>query len=102
MSDPRHTNESFAQKSSLAKLAFCRGLLNDLDPKKPPLDANSKEFRWQYRALQERVSVYSECLAELVGSPQSQPEDLRKATAALNLSLDYFEDVLAPKSDPGE
>ena len=45
------------------RLTRCRALLARLDPERPPPYVHAKEFRWQYRALRERVHLYSERLA---------------------------------------
>ena len=82
-------------RSGYIKLRYCRVLLSDLDPQRPPLAAQAREFSWQYRALSERVDVLSDRLA-VSGRDRSEPldESLRKAEAAVDLSLQYFQDVL--------
>lgn len=86
--------------SRRARLRRGRALLKVLDPNRPPALVRPREFQWQYRALRERVYVYSELLDD--GSTESTLAGfsaLERAEAAVNLSLQYFDDVLAPKSD---
>jgi len=84
------------------RLEQCRALLRELDPDKPPTAAHAREFQWQYRALRERVHLYSERLAA-VGDPGGSCDyNLRKAETAIELSLRYFCDVLAPSRKPDD
>ena len=90
-------------RSGYIKLRYCRVLLSDLDPRRPPTAAQAREFQWQYRALSERVDVLSERLAATSREP-SEPldESLRKAEAAVDLSLQYFHDVLSDGDGDGD
>jgi len=58
-----------------------------------------REFQWQYRALRERVSVLAECLDETARPPGQAKTELRRAETAIDISLQYFENVLNPKCD---
>lgn len=79
------------------RLQRCRALLRELDPDRPPVSAQSREFKWQYRALRERVYLYSERLAEIDRGQHVTDSALRKAEMALDLSLRYFCDILTPR-----
>jgi hypothetical protein len=79
------------------RLQRCRALLRELDPDKAPVSAQAREFKWQYRALRERVHLYSERLAAIDQGRHVPDSALRKAEMALDLSLRYFCDVLTPK-----
>jgi hypothetical protein len=78
----------------------CRALLQVLDPDHPPASVNGREFRWQYRALLERVRVYSERLERAQASSGLTDLRLQRTEAAIDLSLRYFRDVLTPDEDP--
>jgi len=78
------------------RLQRCRALLQEIDPDRPPTAVHAREFRWQYRALRERVHLYSERLAAAESAPPND-SGLQKAEMAIELSLQYFNDVLAPK-----
>lgn len=80
----------------------CRALLQVLDPEHPPPRVNAREFRWQYRALLERVRVYSERLERAQASRGVPDLRLQRTEAAIDLSLRYFRDVLTPDEDPEE
>lgn len=76
--------------------------MDRLDPTCPPRNSLPKVFRWQYRALCERVAVYEQCL-----SSEKEPDDrsdpaLQRAELALDNSLHYFKTVLAPDADEYE
>ena len=88
-----------AGRSGRAKLRICRVLLNRLDPDRPPATTKAKEFRWQYRALSERVDVYAERLRTAQEAEDPVEPALQRAEYAIDLSLLYFRDVLAPRSD---
>jgi len=78
------------------RLRQCRALLRALDPERPPSTEQAREFRWQYRALLERVHLYSERLEVVDKSLQRHDLALQKAETALELSLQYFRTALAP------
>lgn len=84
------------------RLQRCRALLRELDPDKPPAAVHAREFRWQYRALRERVHLYSERLEAANDARPPGDYSLQKAEMAIELSLQYFRDVLAPKPSPDE
>jgi hypothetical protein len=85
--------------SRQARLRRCRALLKVLDPDRPPALVRPREFQWQYRALRERAYRYSELLDGRADVGFARHSALERAEAAVNLSLQYFDDVLAPKSD---
>jgi hypothetical protein len=88
---------ALAADESRARLGRCRELLEQLDPHRPPTAAQAREFRFQYRALRERVYLYSErldALDALDASRRRYDHVLQKAETALELSLQYFRDVL--------
>jgi hypothetical protein len=86
--------------SRRARLRRGRALLKVLDPARPPALVRPREFQWQYRALRERVHVYSELLDDgAAAASLATHSAIERAEAAVNLSLQYFDDVLAPKSD---
>ena len=55
MSATRPVTSPGGMRSGYLKLRYCRVLLGDLDPRRPPARAKPSEFQWQYRALMERV-----------------------------------------------
>ena len=77
-------------------------ILRRLNPELPPRTTTAREFRWQYRALRERIHVYSECLEKTPDSAGPQEPALAKAELAIDLSLNYFQDVLAPRTENDE
>jgi len=78
------------------RLQQCRELIREIDPNKPPSAVQAREFDWQYRALRERVHLYSEQL-EAANDPEASSDYwLRKTEMAVELSLRYFHDVLTP------
>jgi hypothetical protein len=79
------------------RLQRCRALLGELDPDRPPTTAQAREFRWQYRALRERVHLYSQCLEAIPNASPADDYAMRKAETALELSLQYFRNVLTPR-----
>lgn len=79
-----------------SRLKRCRALLRVLDPERPPTSDQAREFRWQYRALRERVHLYSERLEALEDSSHCHEHDLHKAETAIELSLEYFKNALSP------
>lgn len=81
------------------RLQRCHALLRQLDPSKPPVTAPPREFQWQCRALRERVHLYSERLAEIDDPDAVQDQTLNKTEWAIALSLNYFQNVLAPPED---
>lgn len=81
------------------RLQCCRALLEQLDPDKPPVTAQAREFRWQYRALRERVHLYSESLENVNDPEKTSDFGFHKAETAIDLSLRYFQDVLPDESD---
>lgn len=78
------------------RLQRCRELLREIDPNKPPSAVHAREFDWQYRALRERVHLYSERLEAANDAEASSDYRLRKTELAVELSLRYFHDVLTP------
>jgi len=74
-------------------------ILRRLDPEHPPRTTTAREYRWQYRALRERVQVYSDRLENAPDPVSAQETALMKAELAIDLSLNYFQDVLSPKSE---
>lgn len=84
------------------RLSRCYQLLDGLNPDRPPATVRRKEFRWQYRALLERVQLYSERLAAAENPVDSPDPALQRAEFAIELSLRYFHDVLTPKVEPGD
>jgi hypothetical protein len=86
------------------RLKRCRALLRELDPDRPPAAVQAREFHWQYRALRERVHLYSEHL-EAVEDPEGASDyGLLKTEMAVKSSLRYFCEVLEPlpEQDDGE
>lgn len=82
------------------RLKRCRALLRELDPEKPPVTARAREFQWQYRALRERVHLYSERL-EAARDPEGASDyGLLKTEMAVKSSLRYFCEVLEPEPRP--
>jgi hypothetical protein len=81
------------------RLKRCRELLERLDPDRPPAYVHAKEFGWQYRALRERVHLYSERLAAAGDSVKAPAEGMLKAEIAIELSLRYFQDVFTPQRE---
>jgi hypothetical protein len=84
------------------RLQRCRALLDQLDPNEPPVSAQAREYRWQYRALRERLHLFSERLETTENPERSSDHRLEQVEAAIELSLQYFNDVLAhtrPKKD---
>jgi hypothetical protein len=77
------------------RLKSCFALLQQLDPDKPPSSTHAREFRWQYRALRERVQLYSERLAATEDPDEARGSELNQTEWAIELSLTYFRDVLA-------
>jgi hypothetical protein len=77
-----------------SRLLRCHALLSQLDPDRPPVATQAREFRWQYRALRERVQLYAERLTVVEAAYRSYDGALQKAEAAIELSLQYFCDVL--------
>lgn len=103
MSISSQNTQRSAGTSGHAKLRFCRALLSRLDPARPPATTKPKEFRWQYRALSERVDVFAERLEKTPAHPGAHEETaLQRAEYAIDLSLLYFQDVLAPKTEGDE
>lgn len=84
------------------RLTRCRALLARLDPERPPPYVHAKEFRWQYRALRERVHLYSERLAAARDPVHAPDSRLLKAEFAIELSLQYFQDVFTPQREVEE
>jgi hypothetical protein len=82
-----------------ARVTRCRALLARLDPDRPPPYVHAGEFRWQYRALRERVHLYSERLAATTDPIAAPDSRLLKAEFAIELSLQYFQDVLTPQRE---
>lgn len=80
-------------------LSRCDTLLESLDPRCPPQRATQKEFRWQYRALKERIEVYRQVLSSADRHSAASTASLQKAETALVLSLQYFNSVLKPATD---
>lgn len=85
---------ALATDAAHLRLSRCRALLSKLDPDSPPPAAQPREFRWQYRALLERVHLYSECIEAVDDPLRSSDYALRKAETAVELSLQYFRNVL--------
>jgi hypothetical protein len=79
------------------RLKRCRALLRELDPEKPPAAVHAREFRWQYRALRERVHLYSERLEAAKDPEGASDYGLLKTEMAVKSSLRYFCEVLEPK-----
>ena len=80
------------------RLKRCRALLRELDPARPPPLVRAREFHWQYRALRERVHLYSERLRAATDPETASDQDLLKTEMAIESSLRYFCDVLEPRS----
>jgi len=81
-------------------LETCRALLETLDPERTPPRTTPKEYAWQIRALRERVEVYERLSRSAEASKAPADALLQRAEVALDLSLRYFEDLLAPPSEP--
>ena len=94
--------EDSGNVSARRKLDYCRALLAEMDPQHPPHTAQAREFSWQYRALRERVAVYSACLEAAPDRARASQRALEKAQFAIDLSLQYFHDVLKPTGDAEE
>jgi hypothetical protein len=84
------------------RLQRCRALLRELDPERPPTAVHAREFQWQYRALRERVYVYSERLAAARDPEAASDYGLLKTEMAVKSSLRYFCEVLEPEPNPEE
>jgi hypothetical protein len=74
-------------------------ILRKLDPEHPPRSTTRREFRWQYRALRERIHAYAERLENTPAPATAQEPALVKAELAIDLSLNYFQDVLSPRTE---
>lgn len=79
------------------RLQRCRALLRELDPNKPPAKVHAREFHWQYRALRERVHLFSERLSSVEDQERASDYRLEKAEVAIDLSLRYFHEALQPE-----
>jgi hypothetical protein len=90
----RITLSALASDARSLRLKRCRALLKVLDPELPPTADQAREFRWQYRALLERVQMYAERLDTVEESLQGYDHTLQKAETALELSLRYFNHAL--------
>ncbi len=99
MSIANQHHQRLRGRSRRAKLRYCRMILRKLNPERPPRTTTEREFRWQYRALRERIHVYSECLENVPDPVNAQEPSLVKAELAIDLSLNYFQDVLAPRTE---
>lgn len=82
------------------RLKRCRALLKELDPDRPPAAVQGREFRWQYRALRERVYLYSERLEAAKDPEGASDYGLLKTEMAVKSSLRYFCEVLEPEPRP--
>lgn len=58
---------------------------------------HAREFHWQYRALRERVHLYSERLAAAEDPEGASDYRLLKTEMAVKSSLRYFCEVLEPE-----
>ena len=84
-------------------LERCRALLRDLEPDRPPCRAERDEYRWQYEALLERTDRYAALVARPLAPAQRIESNVRRAELALEVSLEYFERLLAAEpSTPSE
>jgi hypothetical protein len=81
-------------KQRRGRLQRCRALLRELDPNNPPAMVHAREFSWQYRALRERVHMFSERLSSVDDQERVSDYRLEKAEVAIALSLRYFHDAL--------
>lgn len=82
------------------RLKRCRALLRELDPERPPVTVHPRQFHWQYRALRERVHLYSEWLAAAKDPEAASDYGLLKTEMAVKSSLRYFCSVLEPEPRP--
>ena len=76
-------------------LERCRALLRDLEPDRPPCRAERDEYRWQYEALLERTDRYAALVARPLAPAERIESNVRRAELALEVSLEYFERLLA-------
>jgi hypothetical protein len=90
----RIAHSALQAASGQTRLQRCRALLDELDPDRPPTAAQAREFHWQYRALRERVHLYSERLDAVGAAERAFDYRLRKTETAIELSLQYFRDAL--------
>jgi hypothetical protein len=84
------------------RLKRCHALLRELDPEKPPATVRAREFHWHYRALRERVHLYSERLAAVKDPEGASDYRLLKTEMAVKSSLRYFCEVLEPEPRPDD
>ena len=87
---------AMAASRGFVLLKRCRALLGEIDPDKPPVSATPREFRWQCRALRERVYHYSRKLAAVGEREHYADRELLRMEHAIERSLRYFHDVLSP------
>jgi len=81
------------------RLQRCHALLRELDPDRPPTAVHAREFQWQYRALRERVYLYSERLAAARDPEGASDYGLLKTEMVVKSSLRYFCEVLEAAPD---
>lgn len=96
------TSSAISTKRRGSRLLRCRALLRELDPNHPPARVHPREFSWQYRALRERVHVFSEKLSSVNEKEPVADQQLYRAEAAIELSLNFFHDALTPAGTPDD